>query len=75
MMTTLDKVKRGQKVEICRIPDDQVRAQAIRIGVSEGTVVICKEKLPAGPIVISKGYQELAVGRGLARKIAVKEAS
>jgi Fe2+ transport system protein FeoA len=74
-MTTLDKVKRGQKVEICQIPDDLIRAQAIRFGVSEGTVVICAEKLPAGPIVISKGYQELAIGRGLAKKIIVKEAS
>lgn len=74
-MVTLDKVKRGQKVEICQIPDDLIRAQAIRFGVSEGTVVICAEKLPAGPIVISKGYQELAIGRGLAKKITVKEAS
>lgn len=74
-MTTLDKVKRGQKVEICRIPDEKVRAQAIRFGMCEGTVVTCAEKLPAGPIVISKGYQELAIGRGLAKNITVKEAS
>ncbi len=72
---TLDKVKRGQKVEICRIPDDLVRAQAIRFGVCEGSVVTCLEKLPAGPVIISKGHQELAIGRGLACKIAVKEAS
>lgn len=74
-MTTLDKVKRGQKVEICRIPDEKVRAQAIRFGVSEGTVVTCSEKLPAGPVIISKGHQELAIGRGLAQKITVREAS
>ncbi|MBS4022014.1 MAG: ferrous iron transport protein A [Dethiobacter sp.] len=71
----LDQVKRGQKVEICRIPDELVRAQAIRFGVGEGTVVTCAGKLPAGPVIISKGNQELAIGRGLARKIAVKEAS
>lgn len=74
-MTTLDKVKRGQKVEICLIPDEKIRAQAIRFGMCEGTVVMCAEKLPAGPIVISKGYQELAIGRGLAKHITVKEAS
>ncbi|MCR3921648.1 MAG: ferrous iron transport protein A [Firmicutes bacterium] len=72
---TLDKVKRGQRIEICKIPDEQVRAQAIRFGVCEGTVVLCAEKLPAGPIVISKGWQELAIGRGLAEKITVKVAS
>ncbi len=74
-MTTLDQVKRGQKVEICRIPDELVRAQAIRFGVCEGTVVTCSEKLPAGPVIICRGHQELAIGRGLARQIAVKEAS
>lgn len=74
-MITLDKVKKGQKVQICRIADEMVRAQAIRFGVCEGAVVICAEKLPAGPVVIRKGHQEMAIGRGLAKKIAVKEAS
>lgn len=74
-MTTLDKVKRGQKVEICSIADATVRAQAIRFGVFEGAVVICAEKLPAGPVVINKGHQELAIGYGLAKKILIKEAS
>ncbi|MBS4030160.1 MAG: ferrous iron transport protein A [Clostridiales bacterium] len=74
-MTTLDQVKRGQKIEICRIPDEIIRAQAIRFGVAEGAIVICSEKLPAGPVVISKGHQELAIGRGLAKKIDVRIAS
>lgn len=74
-MITLDQVKRGQKVEICHIPDDIIRAQAIRFGVAEGSIVTCSEKLPAGPIVISRGHQELAIGHGLAKKIAVKVAS
>jgi ferrous iron transport protein A len=74
-LKTLDQVKKGQKVEICRIADEMVRAQAIRLGVCEGAVVICAEKLPAGPVVIRKGHQEVAIGRGLAKKIAVREAS
>jgi Fe2+ transport system protein FeoA len=73
-MTTLDKVKRGQKVVICKIPDARVREQAIRFGVCEGTVVTCSEKLPAGPVVICKGCQELAIGRGIAQKITIEEA-
>jgi len=71
---TLDKVRKGQKVEICRIPDDLVRVQAIRFGVCEGTVVTCNEKLLAGPVIVSRGHQELAIGRSLARQILVKEA-
>ncbi|MBT9140149.1 MAG: hypothetical protein DDT30_00722 [Dehalococcoidia bacterium] len=74
-MTTLDKVRRGAKVEICRIADGHVRAQAIRFGLCEGSVVTCGEKLPAGPVVIYTGWQELALGRSIARNITVKEAS
>jgi len=74
-LITLDKVKKGQKVKICRIADELVRAQAIRFGVCEGAVVTCSEKLPAGPVVIRKGRQEMAIGHGLAKKITVQDAS
>jgi len=47
-MTTLDKVKRGQKVEICRIADERVRAQAIRFGLCEGSVSHLRGKAACG---------------------------
>ena len=69
---TLDQVKRGQKLYIVAIPNDTVRAQAIRFGIAEGSEVECAAKLPAGPIVIAKGKQEIAIGRKLAENIKIQ---
>lgn len=71
---TLAQAKRGQRIEIVAIPDPTVRAQAIRFGISAGERVECAEKLPAGPVIIAKGRQEIAVGRRLAESIEVRPA-
>ncbi|TYO98042.1 FeoA family protein [Desulfallas thermosapovorans] len=68
---TLDKAKRGQHVKIISIPNENIRAQAIRFGIAEGEVVLCEEVLPAGPIVLRKNRQEIAIGRGLANRITI----
>jgi len=69
---TLDMARRGQKVKIVSLPDEFTRAQAIRFGISEGTVVTCREVVPAGPVVIARNRQEIAIGRNLARLIEVE---
>ncbi|MFZ5647249.1 MAG: FeoA family protein [Bacillota bacterium] len=69
---TLDKIKRGQKIKIISLPDELTRAKLIRFGIAEGTVVACQEVVPAGPIVISRNRQEIAIGRNLARLIGVE---
>jgi len=69
---TLDQVKRGQCFKIVSIPSRLVRTQAIRLGIAEGEVVVCEEVVPAGPVVIRKNHQQLALGRGLARQIDVE---
>jgi len=68
----LDRCRRGQNVKISLINNSDVRAQAIRFGIAEGEVVRCQEVLPAGPVVIRKNNQEIAIGRGLARQIEVE---
>jgi ferrous iron transport protein A len=69
---TLDMVRRGDHVRILKIDDPQIRSQAIRFGIGEGADVRCSEKVPSGPIVLRRGRQEIAVGRGLARTISVE---
>lgn len=69
---TLDQARRGQKLFIAKIVGDAVRAQAIRFGISEGAEVECAEKLPAGPVIVCKGKQEIAIGRRLAENIQVR---
>ncbi|WP_027366174.1 FeoA family protein [Desulfotruncus alcoholivorax] len=68
---TLDKVRKGQQIKIISILDEIIRVQAIRFGIAEGSVVTCQEKVPAGPIVLRKNNQEIAIGRNLANKIDV----
>lgn len=68
----LDKASRGQVVKITGIPNDRVRLQAIRFGLSEGAVVTCREVVPAGPVVVIRNKQEIAIGRNLARTISVE---
>lgn len=45
---------------------------ALRFGVAEGAQVDCAIRIPAGPIVVRSGRQEIAIGRGLARRILVR---
>lgn len=68
----LNNCRRGQIIKILSIADSIVRAQAIRFGISEGEVVRCQEVVPAGPVVLKKNNQEIAVGRGLASQIRVE---
>ncbi|MBC9785566.1 ferrous iron transport protein A [Heliobacillus mobilis] len=72
MRLSLDRVKKGQHIVIRSIPNEMVRAQAIRFGISEGAEVVCQEIIPAGPVVIRKNKQEIAIGRNLARQIGVE---
>lgn len=69
---TLDMVRRGDSVRILRIQDPQVRVQAIRFGIGEGADVRCAENFPAGPVVLRRGRQEIALGRSIAKAITVE---
>lgn len=69
---TLDQVFRGQYVKIAEIPDAEVRAQAIRFGISIGSTAFCAEKINGGPIVLTRGKQEIAIGRELAKRIKIE---
>lgn len=69
---TLDKAKKGQVIKITGIPNELIRVQAIRFGISEGSVVTCREIVPAGPVVVARNKQEIAIGRNLAKTISVE---
>lgn len=70
---TLDKVNRGSRIEILSIPDQNVRAQAIRLGVYEGASLTCFEKISSGPVILKNRFQEIAIGLNIAKQIKVKE--
>jgi Fe2+ transport system protein FeoA len=70
---TLDQAKRGDKMIVTGVDDDRARIHAIRFGMGEGACVQCVTKIPAGPIVLRSGRQEIAVGRELAKRISVRQ--
>jgi ferrous iron transport protein A len=69
---TLADVKRGDKFQIIHIPDEKTRAFALRFGITEGATVVCEEKVPGGPVIVKRNFQEIALGRKLANKIKIK---
>ncbi len=68
----LDRVRRGDLVKITAIADARLKEQALRMGIEEGAVFSCVEAIPAGPVVLGKHRQEVAVGRDLARRVIVE---
>lgn len=72
---TLDQAKRGDKMIVTGVADDRARIHAIRFGMGEGACVQCVTRIPAGPIVLRSGRQEIAVGRELAKRITVRPVS
>lgn len=69
---TLDRLRAGEHVEVVSVNDDRARVQALRFGLCQGARISCVTKIPAGPVVVRHGRQEIAVGRDLARRISVK---
>lgn len=69
---TLDYINKGQRFYIVEIGDDDIRMQAIRLGIVEGTALRCTEKIPAGPVIVKSRMQEIAIGRELAENIRVR---
>jgi Fe2+ transport system protein FeoA len=71
---TLLEARKGSRVRILEIPDDRARAQCIRFGIGEGTVVDWAEPLRVGPVLVRQANQEICLGRKLAARIVVEEA-
>lgn len=74
-LCTLDCMRKGERMEIISVDDTHARIQALRFGMAEGACVECVTRVPAGPLVIKSGRQEIAVGRALAKRINVRRLS
>ena len=70
--TTLDRAHRGDEMVVMSVDDDRARVTAIRFGIAQGAKITCVTRIPAGPIVLKSGRQEIAVGRNLAKRICVR---
>ncbi len=64
-------VKMGQSLRIHSLPEGKLRTYFLRLGISEGDVALCYERLPGGTVVLKKNRQEVAIGHKLAGQILV----
>jgi Fe2+ transport system protein FeoA len=69
---TLADARKGQCLLVTRVDDPHARVTALRFGMAEGARVKCVTRIPAGPIVLQSGRQEIAVGRELAKRIGCR---
>ncbi len=67
----LSFARRGSRLRIMSVPEGRSRTQLIRLGIMNGEVVRCIERLPGGTVVIEKNRQEIAIGASLAKTIIV----
>lgn len=68
----LNDLRRGESATVVNIPDDSLRMQLLRFGITSGCQVSCHTRVPFGPVVLRYGGQEIAVGREVARKVRVR---
>ncbi len=68
---SLSKLKRGEAMRVHSLPRGILRAQLIRLGLSEGALVVCYERLPGGTVVLKKNRQLIAIGHALAKEVLV----
>jgi Fe2+ transport system protein FeoA len=69
---TLADARAGQQFLVTSVDDAHARITALRFGMAEGACIRCVTRIPAGPIVLRSGRQEIAVGRELAKRISVR---
>lgn len=68
----LNDLRRGESATVVSIPDESLRIQLLRFGITSGCRVSCNARVPFGPVVLRYGGQEIAVGREVARKVRVR---
>jgi Fe2+ transport system protein FeoA len=68
---TLGTLKKGGKARIQGLPEGEIRSQFIRLGLVEGAVIRCIDRLPGGTIVLEFSRQEIALSGDLAAAITI----
>jgi len=74
MITTLDLIKEGKKVKVIDISGGWgIRQRLGGLGIHPGDKIIVKKSaIMRGPILISVHGNQVALGRGVARKVVVE---
>ncbi len=71
---TLAEAKDGDWLIVTGTSDNDVKWQALRFGIGEGSLIQVQKNIPKGPVIISKKHVEIAIGRELAKSVTVDPA-
>lgn len=71
---TLAEAKDGDWLMVTGTSDNDVKWQALRFGIGEGSLIQVQKNIPKGPVIISKKHVEIAIGRELAKSVTVDPA-
>lgn len=66
----LSGVTGGEHVRIRDVPDEDVRAHLLRIGLLDGPVR-CRTKISKGPVIVERNGTTMALGASVAEEITV----
>lgn len=66
----LSGVEGGQHVRIRNVPDEDVRAHLLRIGMLDGPVR-CRTRISRGPVIVERNGTTMALGASVAEEITV----
>lgn len=72
---TLAEAKEGQRLIVTATGNDETTWQALRFGIEAGAEIRVEKAIPGGPVIISKNHLEIALGRQIAKSIAVSPAN
>jgi Fe2+ transport system protein FeoA len=70
-MIKLSSLTKGASARIVQLPSGDIRVQLIRLGLMEGAVVNCIQRLPGGTMILGHHRQELALSTELAESISI----
>jgi Fe2+ transport system protein FeoA len=73
--TTLNRARKGDRVQVVEVAGGwEVRQRLNQIGINEGDVLLVRRRAVfGGPIVVETHGSEMAIGRGMARNVAVRK--
>ena len=66
------EAQKGIALTISSIGEGKLSEDAMRFGIEEGEEIKIISKLPGGPVVIQKNYQQIAIGKEIAKTIKVQ---
>lgn len=69
---TLDSAEVGDELLVKQIPDPTAATVAMRLGISSGEILTLAAKIPGGPLVVTRGDMEIALGREICKGIEVE---